>query len=251
MNKKGSNSKKRERLDQLLVQKEMASDLKKAGALLLSGKIKVDGVAIPQVGTLINPEAEIIHELPAPYVSRGGEKLAGALRAFKISVTDRLCFDIGSSTGGFTDCLLKNGAKRVWAVDVGHGLLDEKLRKDGRVVVLEGVNIRHFEISTLAEKPSLITVDVSFISVEKIFPKMKEILAPNGEIVVMVKPQFEGTGPQVPGGIVKDEDTRQSILKQVRQSAIDFGFTIKNAEDSVLDGRKGNREHFLHLVLND
>lgn len=182
------------------------------------------------------------------FVSRGGEKLQGALDAFQIKVEGRTCLDLGSSTGGFTDCLLKSGAKSVWAVDVGYGLIDIKLRNDPRVHLFERTNVRHLDNDLITERPSLITADLSFISLEKVFPKIRELLVPGGDVITLVKPQFEGTPKEVPGGFVKDEPTRQSILERARVAATEAGFNVKAQADSVIAGRKGNQETFFHLT---
>jgi 23S rRNA (cytidine1920-2'-O)/16S rRNA (cytidine1409-2'-O)-methyltransferase len=171
------------------------------------------------------------------------------LESFKIPIEGRVCLDVGSSTGGFTDCLLQAGAKSVWAVDVGYGLLDYKLRKDPRVHVIERTNFRFFDRSTLSETPDLVVVDVSFISLAKILPKLKEILSAGGDLLTLVKPQFEGTPKEVPGGFVRDEPTRQLILGRVAQQVQESGLQLKGKADSVLKGRKGNQETFFHLSL--
>jgi 23S rRNA (cytidine1920-2'-O)/16S rRNA (cytidine1409-2'-O)-methyltransferase len=159
----------------------------------------------------------------------------------------RICLDVGCSTGGFTDCLLQAGAKSVWAVDVGYGLLDYTLRKNPRVHLLERTNFRFFEASRLTETPTLAAVDVSFISLVKLLPKIAEVLAPGGDILALVKPQFEGTRKEVPGGFVRDEPTRQLILTRVQTQVEGMGFHIKGSQDSAVKGRKGNLEMFFHL----
>jgi 23S rRNA (cytidine1920-2'-O)/16S rRNA (cytidine1409-2'-O)-methyltransferase len=197
------------------------------------------------------------HKKPSPlanlpessrYVSRGGDKLRGALDAFKISVEGKICIDIGSSTGGFTDCLLQAGAHSVCTVDVGYGLLDYKIRNDPRIRLLERTNARFLTLAHLDERPTLATVDVSFISLKLILPALKEILPAGGEAVILVKPQFEGTRKEVPGGFVKDEPTRQAILSRVEEFVTKAGFTIKSRVDSSVKGRKGNQESFLYLL---
>src|SRR5229473_7568566 len=160
------------------------------------------------------------------FVSRGGHKLRGALSHFKIDVQGKVCLDVGCSTGGFTDCLLQAGAQSVWAVDVGYGLFDYTLKKDPRVHLLERTNFRHFEVSTLTETPDFVTVDVSFISLAKIMPKIAEVLENGGEVLAMVKPQFEGTPKEVPGGFVRDEKTRQLILERAKHEIEGAGFKI-------------------------
>jgi 23S rRNA (cytidine1920-2'-O)/16S rRNA (cytidine1409-2'-O)-methyltransferase len=182
------------------------------------------------------------------YVSRGGHKLRGALDHFKIPVTGRICLDIGSSTGGFSDCLLQAGASSLWAVDVGYGLFDYTLKKDPRVHLLERTNFRFMDSALLTEVPSVITIDVSFISLTKILPKLLELVKGPIDVLAMVKPQFEGTPKEVPGGFVKDEMTRQLILERVKQNVISAGFTIKDTCDSTVKGRKGNQETFFYLV---
>jgi 23S rRNA (cytidine1920-2'-O)/16S rRNA (cytidine1409-2'-O)-methyltransferase len=185
------------------------------------------------------------------YVSRGGDKLRGALDVFNVSAQGKVCLDIGCSTGGFTDCLLQDGAKSVWAVDVGYGLLDFKLRSDPRVHVLERTNFRHMDLALLTEPPSLVVIDVSFISLDKILPKILPMLTSKNDIVALVKPQFEGTPKEVPGGFVKDEPTRQTILERVQTMVLAAGFKIQGQTDSPVKGRKGNQESFLHLTLKD
>ncbi len=182
------------------------------------------------------------------YVSRGGHKLRGAIDYFKIKIKDRVCLDVGSSTGGFTDCLLQAGAKSVWAVDVGYGLFDYTLKKNPCVHLFERTNFRYFEPSLLTETPDLVTVDVSFISLAKILPKIAEVLGNGGEVLAMVKPQFEGTPKEVPGGFVRDEETRQLILQRTKHEIEAAGFKILGTSDSTVKGRKGNQETFLYLV---
>ncbi|OGR89071.1 MAG: hypothetical protein A2992_03055 [Elusimicrobia bacterium RIFCSPLOWO2_01_FULL_59_12] len=195
------------------------------------------------------PKPSLLANLPkkSRYVSRGGDKLRGALETFGISVKGKTCLDVGSSTGGFTDCLLQAGAKSVYAVDVGWGLLDYTLRKDPRVHVLERTNFRFFNAASLSPKPDFAGVDVSFISLDKILPKLAEVLS-GAEALVLVKPQFEGTPKEAPGGIVRDEGIRQKILHQVKTMATNTGFTVAGLMDSPVKGRKGNQESFLYLV---
>lgn len=234
-------------MDTALLERGWAPTLQQAQALILAGRIRYHGHPETHVGTQI-PDPEALELVPAsPYVSRGGEKLAGALKETNISVAGRLCLDIGASTGGFTDCLLQAGARHVQALDVGAGLLDIRLRHDPRVTVLERVNMRHFDPNTLAEKPSFVTVDVSFISLEKLLPKIHQVLLPDGEALVLVKPQFEASRKDAPKGIVKDETVRQSLIDKVQASAETIGFRCKGRMNSVLEGTKGNREAFLYL----
>ena len=181
------------------------------------------------------------------YVSRGGAKLRGALDVLPVAVQDRVALDIGSSTGGFTDCLLKAGAKSVWCVDVGYGLLDYTLRKDPRVHVLERTNVRYLAPSLLTEKPDLVTVDVSFIALEKVLPKIAEVLAPEGDVLAMVKPQFEGSPKEAPGGVVRDEAVRERVVEDVCGLARSLGFTEIDVIPSPLLGPAGNREFLAYM----
>ena len=185
---------------------------------------------------------------PLPrYVSRGGEKLRGALERFTISVTGKTCLDVGSSTGGFTDCLLQAGAQAVWAVDVGYGLIDYRLRKDPRVRLLERTNFRFLERTAIPDPIELAVIDVSFISLSKILPKLFEFLNADGEAIVLAKLQFEGTPKEVPGGVIKDEAVRQSILARVETAVRENRFELLGKADSEIKGRKGNQETFLYL----
>jgi 23S rRNA (cytidine1920-2'-O)/16S rRNA (cytidine1409-2'-O)-methyltransferase len=236
------------RLDAIVVARGWAPSLLKAQALILSGQIHVRGTPAKHAGSLIGDPSEVEIVRPSPYVSRGGEKLAGALKSFAVPVRDKLCLDIGSSTGGFTDCLLQAGAREVIAVDVGEGQLDPKLRTDPRVDVREGVNIRYLASSDLPQAPAVITVDLSFISLEKVMGKIWELLAPGGVALVLVKPQFEAQPHEAPGGIVTDPQVRGRIVKHAAQLAKQTGFEVKGHIDSTLKGRKGNLEAFLHLA---
>lgn len=197
------------------------------------------------------PKPSPLAKLPelSRYVSRGGDKLRGALDAFGIRVAGKTCMDVGCSTGGFTDCLLQDGAKRVIAIDVGYGLLDFKLRNNPRVDLFERTNFRHLERTLLNDSPELATVDVSFISLDKILPKLREILIPGGEALVLVKPQFEGSPKEVPGGFVKDESTRQCIVERIHTLAETTGFQVHGVKDSIVRGRKGNQETFFYLRM--
>jgi 23S rRNA (cytidine1920-2'-O)/16S rRNA (cytidine1409-2'-O)-methyltransferase len=195
------------------------------------------------------PKSRLLDKLPerSRYVSRGGDKLRGALSALHLSVEEKICMDIGASTGGFTDCLLQAGARSVWALDVGYGLFDFQLRKDPRVHVLERTNVRYFDPATLPERPDLITADVSFISLDKILGKIWDILKPGGEALVLIKPQFEATPREAPKGVVSSETVRQRILEQIRSLSTRVGFEVKAVTDSTLKGRKGNLEAFIYL----
>jgi 23S rRNA (cytidine1920-2'-O)/16S rRNA (cytidine1409-2'-O)-methyltransferase len=236
----------RRRLDQLMLDRGLADSRAKAQALVLAGQVVVDGRKAEKPGHAIANDARIeILEQPR-YVSRGGLKLEAALERFGIDVRDRVCADIGASTGGFTDCLLQHGAARVYAVDVGAGQLDWKLRGDARVVVREGINARHLRFEDIGEKLDLATFDVSFISVTLILPAAAPLLKETGEMVILVKPQFEaGRGQVGKGGIVRDPELHAQACKRVATLVEELGFRT-TVMDSPILGAEGNREFLLY-----
>jgi len=236
------------RIDILLVEKELAESRAKAQSLIMAGEVMVAGKAITKPGTLVAEEAAITVMKPPPFVSRGGIKLDYALEHFQLDVSAKVVADIGASTGGFTDCLLQRGAKRVYAVDVGYGQLDYRLRRDPHVVVMERVNARY--PVTLPEKVDLATVDLSFISVEKVIPSVAQLLNENGYILVLIKPQFEARRGEVgKGGIVKKPITHARVLGRFINWAVGHGFRLGGLVASPILGAAGNREFFLHLRL--
>jgi 23S rRNA (cytidine1920-2'-O)/16S rRNA (cytidine1409-2'-O)-methyltransferase len=184
------------------------------------------------------------------YASRGGYKLEGALKSFGINVKGKRAADIGCSTGGFTDCLLKNGAVKVYAIDVGYGILAWKLRKDERVVVMERKNARYLKTEDLGERVELVTADVAFISLKKIIPVLPRILKENGEALCLIKPQFEVKRREVgPKGVVKDPLLHRRVIDEISGTAEDTGFKVKGVVESSLEGPKGNKEFFIYLNL--
>lgn len=236
----------RRRLDELLVERGLAPTRAKARALILAGQVLVDGVQGGKAGQLVDPGCRLEVLQPLPYVSRGGLKLQAALDQFGIAVADKVCLDVGASTGGFTDCLLQRGARRVYAVDVGAGQLDWKLRQDPRVVVLEGVNARYLGPEHVPEPVDLAVCDVSFISVTLILPRLVPLLGPRGEMVILVKPQFEvGRGQVGKGGIVRDPELQQAACRKVQQAVLQLGFQAQWME-SPIRGAEGNREFLLY-----
>lgn len=240
---------KRIRSDNLLVERGLAENRAKAQALILAGRVLVDGQPVTKAGALVPEGAEIFLK-PAPhqYVSRGGEKLAGALDHFGDDPAGKVCLDAGASTGGFTHVLLLRGAARVYAVDVGYGQLDQSLRQDPRVVVLERTNIRLLPRKAIPEPIDLATLDLSFISLTLVLPKILEFLRPGGEILALVKPQFEvGKGKVGKGGVVRDPKLQQEAVDKVAQAAMGLGLTVSPAFPSPLKGPKGNQEYFLYL----
>jgi 23S rRNA (cytidine1920-2'-O)/16S rRNA (cytidine1409-2'-O)-methyltransferase len=247
---KTQNPKPKTRLDQLLVMRGLVKSRAQAQALILAGRVQVGGLAAPKAGTLVPEEVQVILKAPpSPYVSRGGEKLAGALDHFQVTPEGKVALDVGASTGGFTHVLLSRGARRVYAVDVGYGQLDATLRRDPRVVVLERVNIRHLPKETIPELIDLATLDLSFISLTLVLPKILEFLRPGGEIMAMVKPQFEvGKGQVGKGGVVRDPRLQQEAVQRVAAAATVLGLSVGPAFPSPLKGPKGNQEYFLHLI---
>jgi len=238
------------RLDQLLVARGLAESRAKAQALIRAGQVLVDGQLRDKPGTLVSPDALVaVKELPR-YVSRGGEKLAAALGAFQVDPQGKVCLDIGASTGGFTDCLLQHGAKRVYAVDVGKGQLHWKLRTDPRVVVKEGLNARYLKFADIGESVDLTTVDVSFISLRLVLPPLKGIVRPQGDVIALVKPQFEAGREKVGrGGVVRASEVHREVLQGIAEFVGgELGWSVAGAIRSPLLGPAGNVEFFLHIL---
>jgi 23S rRNA (cytidine1920-2'-O)/16S rRNA (cytidine1409-2'-O)-methyltransferase len=233
----------KERLDRLLVSHGLVSSREVAVRTILAGGVLVDGAVIDKPAKLVLLDALIEIRQAAPYVSRSGEKLAAALDAFYINPNGMIGLDVGCSTGGFTDCLLQRGAKRIYAVDVGYGLLDWKLRQDPRVILLERTNIRYVNRSLIPELIDLAVIDVSFISLTLVLPSVVPLLRDNATLVVLVKPQFEvGKGQVGSGGIVRDEAQRHEVTQKVIACAVRLGLSPSGVVDSPVKGRKGNRE---------
>jgi len=238
------------RLDRLLVDLGLAPSRERAQRLILAGEVLVGDRPATKPGTMVAADAPLrLRRAPSDYVSRGGEKLAGALDAFGLEVAGQVALDVGASTGGFTDCLLRRGARRVFALDVGYGQLAWTLRQDARVTVLERINARRLEASMLAEAPDLATVDVSFISLELVLPAVAAVLRPAGIVIALVKPQFEaGRGQVGKGGVVREPAVRAAAVARVREASRALGLTVRGEAESVLPGPKGNREVFLWLA---
>ena len=239
----------RERLDNALVQRGLAASREKATRLILAGAVRVDGRRVDKAGAVVTAAATLEVAAKPRFVSRGGDKLAPALDVFGIATEKRVCLDVGASTGGFTHCLLERGAGRVYAVDVGHGQLDASLRADARVIVMERVNARTLTPGAFPEALGLATVDVSFISLEKVLPPVFGSLTVDGEVVALVKPQFEvGKGLVGKGGVVRDPAQHRTVLERVARFAVLHGWHVRGITASPLRGPKGNREFFLHLA---
>ncbi|MEM6795944.1 MAG: TlyA family RNA methyltransferase [Acidobacteriota bacterium] len=234
------------RLDQLLHQRGFFPSREKAKRAVMAGLVHVGGQRADKPGTGFVPEAEIeVRGKGEPFVSRAGRKLAAALDRFELDPRGFTCLDVGASTGGFTDCLLQRGAARVYALDVGYGQLDQGLRLDGRVVVMERVNARHLEPDALPEKVDLITFDVSFISLTKVVPPTLAFLKPGGYVLPMIKPQFEAGRRQVgKGGIVRDPEVRRRVIDERAADLEALGLSPLGVFDSPVHGMEGNREAF-------
>ncbi len=241
----------KERIDKLLVQRQLAASRERARALILAGRVIVDDRTVDKVGSQVHIDSEIrLRGEDIPYVSRGGLKLAAALSHFDVSVTDRVAIDVGASTGGFTDCLLQNGASSVIAVDVGYGQLAWTLRDDDRVVNLERTNIRNLTVDKLDIIPDLAVIDASFISLEKVLPATIALLKPSSDILALIKPQFEvGKGQVGKGGVVRDPDQHIQVVEKIKHFAMQLGCRVVDVCDSPLLGPKGNREFLIHLRM--
>jgi 23S rRNA (cytidine1920-2'-O)/16S rRNA (cytidine1409-2'-O)-methyltransferase len=241
----------RERIDKLLVARGLVASREAGRARLLAGEVLVDDQPVTKVGSLVDAGAVIrFRSSAAPYASRGGAKLAKALKEFKVDVGGKITLDVGASTGGFTDCLLKHGAERVYAVDVGYGQLDWKLRNHPRVVVFEKTNIRYLNIGSLPSRVNLATIDVSFISLRLVLPAVKTLLEPGAEVVALIKPQFEvGKGRVGKGGVVRSVEDHRRVVEEIENAATRLDFQLHGVIESPLLGAKGNKEFLIHLSL--
>ena len=243
---------RRMRLDMLVVERGLADTRARARALILAGQVRVDDTVVSKAGALVSADARLTLVQPAhPYVGRGGVKLAHALDAFGVSVLGRVALDIGASTGGFTDALLQRGAARVAALDVGHGQLDWKLRQDARVVVLERINARHLAPDMLppdVRHVDVVTIDVAFISLRLLIGVVPPVLGPGGDVVVLVKPQFEAGRDEVgKKGLVTDAAVQTRVVDEVAAAADEVGLVRRATTPSPITGAEGNQEFFLHL----
>lgn len=266
---------KKLRLDHFLLENNYFTSKNKAQTAIMTGQVLVNGVREDKCGTFIKPDARIVVvTADQQFVGRGGEKLSGALDIFQVEVTGKTSLDVGASTGGFTDCLLQRGCSLVYAIDVGYGQLDLALRKDPRVIPIERTNARHLDwagfealaakairneskqgkpLDNLSIKPvDLIVMDVSFISILKILPALKQLLVPEGKIVSLVKPQFEAGRDQVgKGGIITDEQVHSDVLEKTKTGAETQGYEVLGTCDSPIKGTMGNKEFFIYLTKSD
>jgi 23S rRNA (cytidine1920-2'-O)/16S rRNA (cytidine1409-2'-O)-methyltransferase len=242
-------TRKKERLDKLLVELGLVESRERARGLILAGEVLVDDHVVDKAGHLVNADGAIrVKGGVLPYVSRGGLKLEKALDAFAIEVAGLCVLDVGASTGGFTDCLLQRGARKVFAVDVGYGQLAWKLRQDERVVCLERTNIRYLDAATLDEVPDLAVIDASFISLDKVLPNTVRLIKARGWIVALIKPQFEvGRGEVGKGGVVRDSEKHQAVIESIRMFAESLDLQVHGVTESPVLGPKGNREFLIFL----
>lgn len=239
----------KERLDVLLVEKGLAESREKAKTLIMSGNVFVDGQREDKAGTKINRSLEItVKSNPNPYVSRGGLKLEKAMAQYPIVLEDKVCMDVGASTGGFTDCMLQNGAKKVYSIDVGRGQLAWKLRQDPRVVCMEKTNIRYVTPDDIDEKASFVSIDVSFISLKKVLTPVKALMEEDAEMVCLIKPQFEAGRDKVgKKGVVRDIQVHKDVVNMIISHAHELGFTCLGIDYSPIKGPEGNIEYLLYV----
>ena len=242
-------SNEKARADVLITEQFPDISRTKAAALIMAGKLYVGEKRIDKPGEMLSTDTTLtLRESDNPYVSRGGLKLEKAVKLWDINLSDKTCLDIGASTGGFTHCMLTHGATSVYAVDVGYGQLDYKLRTDERVVNLERTNFRHITVEQLPKPVDFASIDVSFISLRLILPKLSEFLSKKAHVVALVKPQFEAGRENVgKGGIVRDEAVRQQVLADIKQFAAENGYTVLDSTESPILGAKGNKEFLLLL----
>ena len=242
----------KERLDVLLVKKGYYQSRERAKASIMAGIVYVDGQKSDKAGNMIDENAEIfVKDNICPYVSRGGLKLEKSMKLWPIDLNDAVCMDIGASTGGFTDCMLQSGARKVYAVDVGYGQLDYKLRIDSRVVNMEKCNIRYLDFDLIEDPINFISIDVSFISLKLVFPVASKLLGADGTLVCLVKPQFEAGREQVgKKGIIRDKKVHEEVIKNVLQYGLENELYPAGLTFSPVTGAKGNIEYLLYLTKN-
>jgi len=243
---------RKERIDKLLMEKGIVQSRERARSFIMAGKVMVEGRTVDKPGTKVEVEAQLqVRGKDQPYVSRGGLKLEGALNVFGMDTQGVVVMDVGASTGGFTDCVLQKGAKKVYAVDVGYGKLAWKLQKDPRVINLERRNIRYLKKEEIPEEVDLILIDTSFISIEKFLPHLLKFLKRGGILVSLIKPQFEvGKGEVGKGGVVRDSALHQKVIDRISEFSRNLGLSILGVVESPLLGPKGNKEFFICLRNN-
>jgi len=241
---------KRERLDKLLIERGLVGSREQGQGMILAGEVLVDDRPVTKAGSFVDLQAVIrLRSKPSPYASRGGTKLEKALLEFQVDVSGKTALDVGASSGGFTDCLLVHGAREVFAVDVGYGQLDWRLRNDPRVRVFEKTNIRYLDPAALPRPAELAVIDVSFISLKLVLPAVKKCLLQAGEVIALIKPQFEvGRGKVGKGGVVRSAAEHVRVIEEIRQAAATLGYEGRRVVESPLLGPKGNKEFLIHLL---
>ena len=239
----------KKRLDVLLVERGLATSREKAKAMIMAGEVLVDNEREDKAGSMFPEEVEIVLKgKPLPYVSRGGLKLEKAMKNFNLTLDGKVCMDVGASTGGFTDCMLQNGAVKVYSVDVGHGQLDWKLRNDPRVVCMERTNIRYVVTEDIEERPSFVSIDVSFISLTKVLLPVRNLMEENGEIAALIKPQFEAGREKVgKKGVVRDPKVHEEVIEKVRDYAMSISMEPCHLSFSPIKGPEGNIEYLVYI----
>jgi 23S rRNA (cytidine1920-2'-O)/16S rRNA (cytidine1409-2'-O)-methyltransferase len=244
----GPSTLKKSRLDILLFEKGLVESREKAKAVILEGSVLVNGIVVDKAGALVRSDDEMVVVKKMPFVSRGGLKLEHAIRHFDIDVSGKTAMDVGASTGGFTDCLLQNGARKVFAIDVGYGQFSWILRTDERVVLFEKSNIRYLDKDLIFDEIDIAVIDVSFISLLKVIPNVLGFLKPCGVIVALIKPQFEAGRKDVgKGGVVRSEEKRLEIIENIKDETGKMGLEVLGVTPSPLKGPKGNVEYLLYL----
>ena len=240
----------KKRLDIMMVEQGLAPSREKAKAYIMAGEVYVNGQKEDKAGSMFAETAKLeVRGKTLPYVSRGGLKLEKAMKNFGVTLNDKVCMDVGASTGGFTDCMLQNGAVKVYSIDVGYGQLDWKLRNDPRVVCMEKTNIRYVKPEDIADRLDFASVDVSFISLTKVLGPARELLNDNGEMVCLIKPQFEAGREKVgKKGVVRDRQVHEDVIKQIMDFALALGFSLLHLDYSPIKGPEGNIEYLLHLL---
>jgi len=239
---------KKLRIDQLLVEKSFFPTRQKAQFAIRSGNVLVNNSIVDKPGAMVSMESNITIKEKLKYVSRGGLKLEAALNEFKINTTGVVALDIGCSTGGFTDCLLQHGVKIVYAIDVGYGQLDLSLRNNTNVILMEKTNARYLKKEDLSSIPNLVTIDVSFISLDKILPAVRDILSLGGEVVALIKPQFETEAKNLKKGVVKDPAVHEEVIQKIKKNAENCNFKPLGVIPSPILGPKGNKEFLLYMT---
>lgn len=239
---------KKIRLDKLLFDKGLIESRERAKALILEGNVLVNGLVVDKAGAAVSSDAALTLKDKMPYVSRGGLKLEHAITHFNIDVKDKTAMDAGASTGGFTDCLLQNAAMKVYAIDVGYGQFSWSLRNDNRVILIEKTNIRYLDRALIQDEIDIAVIDVSFISLLKVIPKIIEFLIPKGEIVALIKPQFEASREDIgKGGVIRSAEKRLEIVEKIKSESGDMGLDVIGVTESPIKGPKGNVEYLIYL----